>query len=116
MALAVLGSRALVVDLLLAEMLLEMLTEGPPAPEVTESVNTVYAGEDGGNGVVTVDNVLAPELAVFAPVPGTMLSVTCGPIPCPHCPKIRVIETEPAGAAVTVVVGTHVVVITPRFD
>lgn len=45
-----------------------------------------------------------------------MLSVTCGPIPEPHCRKTRVVETVPTGAAVTVVVGTHVVVMTPRFD
>lgn len=50
------------------------------------------------------------------PLTVTMLSVTCGPIPEPHCRKTRVVETVPTGAAVTVVVGTHVVVMTPRFD
>lgn len=50
------------------------------------------------------------------PLSGTILSVTCGPSPGPHCKKVRVVETLPAVAAVTVVVGMHVVVMTPRFD
>lgn len=62
------------------------------------------------------DKALDPGWDASIPLSGTILSVTCGPSPGPHCQKVLVADTLPAGAAVTVVVGIHVVVMTPRFD
>jgi len=82
---------------------------------------TALAVPGSGSPEAVVELLLGPEAAEPvcappAPVLGKMLSVTCGPIPGAHCPKTRVMEPGPTGAAVTVVVGIHVVVITPRFD
>lgn len=94
------------------EPLLKILRDPPFEVEVSDGVTPVNVDV---NVVLAIEDVVAPgwEALIWGPEP--MLSVTCSPMPGPHCRKTRVVDTVPAGAAVTVVVGTHVVVITPRF-